>query len=156
MAEKDFRLQNSDFRLQTSGLQTSNFRLQTSEFGNVILSIWVYTLNTSNGNRELNYILRDYFLFRDTVIWRFWPSRLQTSDFRLQTSDFRLQTSEVRTSDFRLQTSNLELPKLNAFITLPGQFRSVLYSKLVSLIRTNCSGFGRCIIVHFISKLICI
>ena len=44
----------------------------------------------------------------------------------------------------------VELPKLNAFITLPEQFRSVLYSKVLSLIRANCSSFGHRIVVHFI------
>ena len=92
----DFGLQTSDFGLQTLDfrLQTSNFRLQTSDFGNVILSVWVCTLYTSNDNRELNYILRDYFLFRDIVISRFWPFRLKISGLmNLQISDFRFLSS---------------------------------------------------------------
>ena len=103
----------SDFGLRTSdfGLQTLSFRFQISDFENVSLSICVCTLYTNNCNRELDYILRDYFLFRDILISRFLPSRLQTSDFRLQTSDFRLRTSDfgLQTSDFGLQNSDFRL-----------------------------------------------
>ena len=37
--------------------------LQTSDFENVILLVEVCTLYTSSGNRELNYVLWDYFFF---------------------------------------------------------------------------------------------
>ena len=44
------------------------------------------------GNRELHYILRDYFLFRDIVIFEILA--FQTSDFGLRTSDFRLESQQ--------------------------------------------------------------
>ena len=66
--------------------------LQTLELSFYLSESVPYTpalMDGGNGNRELHYIQYEITFLRDIVISRFWPSRLQTSDYRFRTSDMK-------------------------------------------------------------------